>query len=83
MSFVNTYVAKKFEILTKKLCEPLCVSISDEQSILVKTVYRNYHVSINHNNTMPYLVEEDIIDFDAILGMECLRESYASIYCRT
>ena len=40
------------------------------KSILAERVYRDFHVSINHKNTMVNLVELDMVDFDLILGME-------------
>ena len=53
------------------------------ESIIVKRVYHNYPISINHKNTMADLIELDIVDFDVILGMEWLHACYTSIYCRT
>ena len=32
---------------------------------------------------MDGLIELDMVDFDVILGMDCLHASYASIDCRT
>ena len=81
--FVTPYIANKFEILPKKLCEPSCVSTYVGKSIIVESIYRDCHVSINHKNTMDDLVELEMVDFDVILGMEWLYACYASIECRT
>ena len=83
LSFVTSYVANQFEIHPKKLCEPLCLSTSIGESIIAERVYCDFPISINHKNTMAYLVELDMIDFDIILGMDWLHVFYASIKCGT
>ena len=49
----------------------------------MERVYRDCPISINHKNTMAYLVELEMVDFDVILGMDCLHADYASIECST
>ena len=36
-------------------------------------------VSMNHKITMSDLIEVDMVDFDVILGIDCLHACYASI----
>ena len=57
LSFVTPYVANQFEILLEKLCEPICVSTSAGESILVKRVYHDFPIFTNHKNTMADPVE--------------------------
>ncbi|KAG5576641.1 hypothetical protein H5410_056775, partial [Solanum commersonii] len=55
------------QMLSLKLCEPFCVSTLVGESILVKQVYHNFVISINHKNTMADLVQLDLVDFDVLL----------------
>uniref|UniRef100_M1DFL9 Retrotransposon protein n=1 Tax=Solanum tuberosum TaxID=4113 RepID=M1DFL9_SOLTU len=83
LSFVTPYVAKKFDVLPERLCEPFCVSTPVGDSILTERLYRDYPISINLKSTVADLIELDMVDFDVILGMDCLHACYASIDCRT
>ena len=77
LSFVAPYIANNFDVLPEKLSEPFCVSTPVRESILAKRFYRDCHDTINHNNTMVDLVELDMLDFDAILGMDLLHTCYS------
>ena len=70
LSFLTPYVANQFEILPENICEPFCIFTPLGKSILAKIVYRDRPSSINHKNTMTYLVELDMVHFDFILGMD-------------
>ncbi|KAG5610927.1 hypothetical protein H5410_022208 [Solanum commersonii] len=72
-----------FDILPEKLIEPFSFSTPVGESILVKTVYSDCTISVNHKSTMADIVELDVVDFDVILGMDRLHACYASIDCRT
>ena len=76
-------MANQFEILLENLCEPLCVSTLVRDSILVKRVYCDCPISINHKSTMAELIELYMVDFDIILGMDLIDSCYESIDCRT
>ena len=78
LSFVTPYVANQFEILPEKLCEPNCVSTPVGESILAKRVHHDCPVYVNHNSTMADLIKSDMVDFDAILGIDWLHSWYAS-----
>ena len=70
--FETPYVSKYFDVLSKKLCEPFYVSAPIGELILAKQVYRNCVISINHKDTIVYLVELCMTYFDVILGMDFL-----------
>ncbi|WMV45707.1 hypothetical protein MTR67_039092 [Solanum verrucosum] len=59
------------------------VSTPVGDSILAKKVYRDCTISVNYKGTMADLIELDIVDFGAILGMGWLHGSYALVDCRT
>ena len=75
-------MVNQFEILPEKLCEPFCISIHIEDSILKERVYRSFPISINHKNTMDNLVEFDMVNFSVILSIDWLHACYPSIDCR-
>ena len=82
LSFVTPYVSNKFDILSKKHYEPFCVSTPIVLSIPQKRAYHDCVISINHKNTMAYLVELDLVEFNVILGMDGLHACYALLDCR-
>jgi len=82
-SFLTPFVAMKFEIFPEVLVEPCLVSTLVGDSVVAKRVYRSCPISLSHRVTLVDLVELDMLDFDAILGMNWLHACYASIDCRT
>ena len=83
LSIVTLYVLNMFEILPEKVCYPFYVSTPVGESILEERVYPDWPISIYIKNTMADLVEFYMVDYDVILGMECLNACYALIDCRT
>ncbi|XP_075103258.1 uncharacterized protein LOC142177970 [Nicotiana tabacum] len=73
LSYVIPYVAKKFGIEPKKLCEPFEVSTPVGESIIARCIYRGCPVKVHHHLTAADLVELEMVDFDVIMGMDCLR----------
>lgn len=70
LSYVTPYVAVGFGFKLEDIVEPFSVSTPVGGSVLGKRVYKNCVVSIYSRNTVEYLIELDMIDFDAILGMD-------------
>lgn len=70
LSFVNLYVANRFDVILYKLYESFCISTPLGESIVAEYVYRDCVISINCNYTMNDLIELYMIYFDVILGIE-------------
>ena len=69
-SFVTLYVANKFEILPKKLCEPFCIYTPVGESNLAERVYLDCPFFIDLKNIVADLVELDMVDSNFILGTD-------------
>lgn len=65
------------------LLEPFYVSTPFGDYAVARRVYMRYPDSLSHRLTLVDLVELDMIDFDAILGMNWFHSLYASIDCKT
>lgn len=83
LSFLTPFVAVKFGVNPECLLEPFSVFTPTRESILAQRIYRGYPVSIYHKTIVADLVELDMVEFDVILGMDCLHAGYASVDCRT
>lgn len=73
LSFVTSFVAKKFHIEPALLCESYEVSTPIGASIVARKVYKNSPICILHKILTCNLVELDMVDFDVILGMDWLQ----------
>ncbi|XP_070004110.1 uncharacterized protein [Nicotiana sylvestris] len=83
LSYVTLYIAKKFGIEPEKLCEPIEVSTPVGESVIARCIYRGCPVKVHHRLTAADLVELEMVDFDVIMGMDCLESCYATVGCRT
>ncbi|XP_070020618.1 uncharacterized protein [Nicotiana sylvestris] len=72
LSYVTPYIANKFGIEPEKLCEPFEVSTPVGESIIARCIYRGCPVKVHHRLTVADLVELEMLDFDVIMGMDCL-----------
>lgn len=81
--FVTPYVANKFDINPEKHCEPYCVSTPVGEPTLAERVCSDCVISINHEDTITYLIELDVVYFHVIVDMDWLHACYASVDCRT
>jgi len=72
----------RFDVLRDMLVDPFSVSTLVGDSIVAKRVYKMSR-SLTHRVTHVDLVELDMLDFDVILGLDCLLSCYSSIDCRT
>lgn len=79
LSFVTPYVEMNFHVIPKYLSKTLSVSRPVGESTLAKRVYRDYHVSINHNRFVGDLVELDMVGYDFNLCMDLLHTCYALV----
>ena len=53
------------------------------ESVIAKRVYKNRPISFANRVSNVDLVELHMLDFDIILGMDWLQDSFATIECRT
>ncbi|KAF3652621.1 hypothetical protein FXO38_15996 [Capsicum annuum] len=83
LSYVTTYVVVGFGFEPKVIVETFIVSTFVGDSVIARRVYRNCVVSILRRDTVVDLIELDMVDFDAILGMDWLYSCYAILDCRT
>ena len=72
MSFVTPLVARKFDILPGILYEPFMVTTQVGYSVVSERVCRNCPIMLPNRVTHVELVELDMVDFNIILGMDCL-----------
>ena len=72
LSYVTPYVAVGFGFEPKVITDPFSVSTSVGDSHMARRIYKNYVVSILSRDTMADLIKLDMVDFDAILGMDWL-----------
>ncbi|MCF6774915.1 hypothetical protein L3H44_11020, partial [Corynebacterium sp. MC-12] len=70
LSFVTSFVAKKFHVDPELLHESYEVSTPIGASIIARKVYRSCPICILHKILPCDLVELDMVDFDIILGMD-------------
>ncbi|XP_070032197.1 uncharacterized protein [Nicotiana tomentosiformis] len=72
----------KFVIVPEILSDPFAVSTPVGESIIARWVYRGYTVTVCSRQTSADLLELDMMDFDAIMGMEWVAACDAIVYCR-
>ena len=80
---MTPYVAVGFRFELEVIKERFTVSTPVGNSIVARRVYRNCVVSILSRGIMADLTELDMVDFDAILGMDWLHLCYATLDCRS
>ena len=52
------------------------------ESIIAKRVYHNCIVIVSDRDTLADLVELYMVDFDVMIGMDCISSCYAKLDCR-
>ncbi|PHT31182.1 hypothetical protein CQW23_27519 [Capsicum baccatum] len=83
LSYVTPYVTIGFGFELEVIEEPFTVSNPVSDSIVAKRVYRNCVVFILSRDSVADLIELDMVDFDAILGMDWLHSCYAILDCKS
>ncbi|XP_070054881.1 uncharacterized protein [Nicotiana tomentosiformis] len=71
-----------FGQVPKILSDPFMVSTLVRESIIARRVYRGCTVIVSSLRTLADLVEREMMDFDAIMGMDWLAACYATIDCQ-
>lgn len=72
MSFRTPYIAVNFKVKPEILIELFSVSTPVGHSIIARQLYRNCPIIISQKVTLADLIELEMIDFDVILGIDCL-----------
>ena len=72
LSYVTPLVTGKFKRTSELLVNPFEVSMPIGESIIARRVYQNCIITIYSRDTMTDLVEMEMVDFDAIMGMDWL-----------
>ena len=79
LSFVTPLIARRFDVLPDVLHEPILVSTPIGDYIRAKGVYKNCLIQILDRVTHVGLLELAMLDFDIIMGMDCLHKCYDTI----
>ncbi|XP_070008208.1 uncharacterized protein [Nicotiana sylvestris] len=82
LSCITPFIARKFGIVPEILSDPFMVSTPFGESIIARRVYRGCTITVCGHQTSADLVELEMLDFDAIMGMDWLAACYATVDCR-
>ncbi|XP_033509762.2 uncharacterized protein [Nicotiana tomentosiformis] len=81
-SYVTPYFAINLGLEPEQLSEPFLVSTPIGESVKATRVYRGCIVSVQGRSTEADLIELEMVDFDVIMGMDCLSSCYVMLDCR-
>nr|XP_027186082.1 uncharacterized protein LOC105852844 [Cicer arietinum] len=81
-SFVSSWFATRLGKCSSFLEEPLVVAKPVGGNLLAKSVYRSCDINIDGKVLPVDLVVIDLVDFDAILGMDWLALHHATLDCQ-
>ncbi|XP_070047357.1 uncharacterized protein [Nicotiana tomentosiformis] len=81
-SYVTPNFALDFGFDPEQLLEPFSVSTPVGDSVIASRVYRDCVIIIQDRETTADLIELEMIDFDAIMGIDWLYKYYAILDCR-
>lgn len=70
LSYVTQYVAVTFGFKPDVITETFSVCTPVGDSVMARRVYKNCVASVYSQDTVADLIELEIVDFDAILGMD-------------
>ncbi|XP_070034817.1 uncharacterized protein [Nicotiana tomentosiformis] len=76
---ITPFITAKFDIVPKILSDPFTVSTPVGESIIARRVYQGCTMSVCGRQTSADLVELEMLDFDAIMGMDWLAACYATV----
>ncbi|XP_059310233.1 uncharacterized protein LOC132061428 [Lycium ferocissimum] len=81
LSYITPYVSDKFGIKPESLSKPFSVSTPVGEPVIARRIYRQCVVTICGHETLTDLVELEMVDFNAIMGMDWLASCYADVGC--
>nr|XP_009799433.1 PREDICTED: uncharacterized protein LOC104245515 [Nicotiana sylvestris] len=82
LSYITPFVTGKFGIVPEILSDFFAVSAAVGESIIARRVYRGCTVTVCNRQTSTDLVELEMMDFNAIMGMDWLAACYTIVDCR-
>ncbi|XP_059288969.1 uncharacterized protein LOC132042445 [Lycium ferocissimum] len=82
LSYVSPYFSLDFGVEPELLLESFYVDTLAGVPVIASTVYRNCAVVIKNRQTIADLFKLEMVDFDVIIGMDWLSESYENVDCR-
>ncbi|XP_070029476.1 uncharacterized protein [Nicotiana sylvestris] len=82
LSCITPFVTRKFSIVPEILSDLFALSAPVGEKIIARRIYQGCTISVCGRQTSANLVELEILDFDAIMGMDWLATCYATIDCR-
>ncbi|XP_042465920.1 uncharacterized protein LOC122048417 [Zingiber officinale] len=81
----HSYISKRFTmklgLRAEILSEPYRVATPTNKAIETHKLHRSYHVSIGNHIFKVDLIQLNMIEFDAILGMDWLAKNHALVDC--
>ncbi|XP_070046515.1 uncharacterized protein [Nicotiana tomentosiformis] len=82
LSCITPFIMGKFGIVPEILSDLFAVPTPVGESIIARLVYRGCTVIVCGRQNSANLVELEMLDFDAIMGMDWLAACYATVDCR-
>ena len=80
-SYLSTYFAAKFDMICDSMTVPIHVSTPVGKPFVVDRVYRSCLISFAGYDTWVDLIILGMVDFDVILGMDCLSPYHVVLNC--
>ncbi|XP_073152036.1 uncharacterized protein [Henckelia pumila] len=81
-SFISKRFAKKLGLIPEILVEPFRVATPTSKAIETHRVHRNCIIGISEHVFQAELIQLNMIEFEAILGMDWLANNHALVDCR-
>ncbi|XP_073139030.1 uncharacterized protein [Henckelia pumila] len=81
-SFISKIFSKKSRLEPEILVEPYRVATPTRKTIETHKVHRNCNICINKHTFEASLIQLNMVEFDAILGMDWLAKNHALVDCR-
>ncbi|XP_073153307.1 uncharacterized protein [Henckelia pumila] len=78
-SFISKRFSKNLRLEPEMLVEPYRVATPTSKTIESRMVHRNFNICINKHTFKAILIELNMVEFDAILGMDWLAENHALV----
>ncbi|XP_073066032.1 uncharacterized protein [Primulina eburnea] len=81
-SFISKRFTKKLRLIPEILVEPFRVATPTSKTIETHRVHRDCEICINDHLFQAELIQLNMVEFDAILGMNWLSKNHAIVDCR-
>ncbi|XP_073119688.1 uncharacterized protein [Henckelia pumila] len=81
-SFISKRFSKNLRLEPEMLVEPYRIATPTSKTIETHKVHRNCNICINRHTFEANLIQLNMVEFDAILGMDWLAKNHALVDCR-